>query len=84
MIRSRTSPPPQAVATASIFTPKISIFFETATKDPERAKAIVPIRSNTSGKVNNILFLPQIINEVITTDRTCIQELTPVHFLSVL
>mgnify|MGYP003297585194 CR=1 FL=1 len=42
-IKSRITPPPIAVTTPRITTPKISSFFSIATKEPETANATTPI-----------------------------------------
>ena len=53
-IRSRIIPPPTAVVSPKMHTPKISIRFFTPTSAPDRAKDTVPIHSNNA--INQYIF----------------------------
>ncbi len=52
---SRRIPPPVAVTTARMQTPKMSIFFRIASTAPEMAKATAPMQSIIKMKVSIVI-----------------------------
>ena len=55
-ITSLRTPPPVAVTSPRIATPKMSIFFSTATSAPDTAKATVPMISSTTTSISKTFY----------------------------